>query len=83
MDDLFDDVPEWTTTIISVSNIGGNGVTKHLQGMHLLKGYKYTEALAGFFRWPDGSMLAAPEEQSPKISIRGVRSATPRFVKVR
>jgi hypothetical protein len=81
MDDLFDNYPEWSTTIQSDSRIGGNRAVRHLRGLHLLKGFTRSYDLTHVFSWVDDSLLADSETRSPKISIRGVRSATPRFVK--
>jgi hypothetical protein len=81
MNDLFDSYPEWSTTVLSVSRIGGNQAVRHLHEMHVLKGFTHSNKLSDIFAWIDGSLLADPETKLPRISIRGVRSATPRFVK--
>jgi len=81
LDDLFDDSPEFSTTIKAAPSIVGNGVTNHLRKLHLLEGYKDSGALNDALPWADGALLAASDTKSAKISIRGVRSATPRFVK--
>jgi hypothetical protein len=80
MEDLFDGYPEWSTTVCSDSRVVGNGMAA-VHKMHVLKGFKYSNELVEFVRWIDGTLLADPDLQSPRISIRGVRSATPRFVK--
>jgi hypothetical protein len=80
MSDLFDSYPEWSTTVPSISRIGGNQ-PRHLHEMHVLKGFIRSNELTDFFTWVDGSLLAEPETKLPRISIRGVRCATPRFVK--
>jgi len=81
LDDLFDDSPEFSTTIKASPSIVGNGVTNHLRKLHLLAGYKDSSVLNDTLPWADGALLAASDTKSAKISIRGVRSATPRFVK--
>jgi serine/threonine protein kinase len=81
MDDLFDDFPELSTTIKTDPSIGGNATARHLRDMHVLKGFKNSNAPTEILPWAEGASLAGPETESPKISIRGVRSATPRFVK--
>lgn len=81
MDDLFDNYPEWSTTMQSDSRIGGNRAARHLRGLHVLKGFTRSNELIHFFSWVDDSLLSHTETRSPRISIRGVRSATPRFVK--
>ena len=81
LDDLFDDYPEFSTTTKATSRIAGNGVAKHLRNMHVLKGYKDFDALSEVLPWADGTLLAASDTKSPKIGIRGARSAMPRFVK--
>jgi serine/threonine protein kinase len=84
MEDLFDDSPEYSSTIKSVNDLYGNGVEKHFRDMHVLKGYKDLMDFSGsadLFVWVDGTVLASARSNSPKVSIRGVRSATPRFVK--
>jgi hypothetical protein len=81
MDDLFDDVPEWSTTIKTESKkIGGNAAARHLREMHVLRGFTNLTASSELFPWAEGSLLADPDAKSPKISIRGVRCATPRYV---
>ena len=81
MNDLFDSYPEWSTTVPSISRIGGSQAVRHLREMHVLKGFTHSNELSEFFAWVDGSLLADPETKLPRISVRGVRSATPRFVK--
>ena len=81
LDDLFDSFPEFTTTTKAISSVNGNGVSKHLGKMHVLKGHGDSTELSEGLPWADGALLAASDTRSPKISIRGVRSATPRFVK--
>jgi hypothetical protein len=81
MDDLFDDYPELSTTIRTNSSIDGSVASKQLRNMHVLKGFETSNAPSEVFPWAGGVSLASPATVSPKISIRGVRSATPRFVK--
>jgi hypothetical protein len=81
MDDLFDEFPELSTTTISEPGIGGTGALRHLRGMHVLKGFIATNAASDLLPWAHGASLAGPDTESPTISFRGVRSATPRFVK--
>jgi hypothetical protein len=81
LNDLFDSYPEWSTTVASISRIGGSQAVRHLHEMHVLKGFTHSNELSEIFAWVDGSLLADPETKLPKISVRGVRSATPRFVK--
>jgi serine/threonine protein kinase len=81
MDDLFDGFPEWSTTIQVDSRIGGNRAVRQLRAMHVLKGFARSNELIDTFTWFGDSLLADPEVRSAKVSIRGVRSATPRFVK--
>jgi tRNA A-37 threonylcarbamoyl transferase component Bud32 len=78
---LFDSYLEWTTTTQSDSRIGGNRAARHLRAMHVLKGYTRSHELTDTFAWIDDTLLGDPEAKSERISIRGVRSATPRFVK--
>jgi serine/threonine protein kinase len=80
MDDLFDDFPELSTTTKTDSNVGGNGATRHLSDLHVLKGFKNSTP-SKLLPWTEGESVAGPDAESPKISIRGVRSATPRFVR--
>jgi hypothetical protein len=54
---------------------------RQLQSMHVLKGFTGSNELTDFVFWIDNSILVDPDTKSPKISIRGVRSATPRFVR--
>ena len=83
MDDLFDDFPELTTTTTTKtdSRIGGNAASRHPIDMHVLKGFSKLNAPFEFLPWTEGALLAGPDAESPKVSIRGVQSATPRFVK--
>jgi hypothetical protein len=81
MNDLFDSYPEWSTTIQSNSRLGGNRAVLHLSEMHVLKGFRRSNELNDIFTWVDDSLLGDTVTKSLKISIRGVRSATPRFVK--
>ncbi|HKG97365.1 MAG TPA: serine/threonine-protein kinase, partial [Pyrinomonadaceae bacterium] len=66
MDGLFDNYPEWSTTIQSDSRIGGNRAVRHLLGLHVLKGFTRSNELIHFFSWIDESLLAEPETRSPK-----------------
>ncbi len=81
MDDLFDDFPELSTTIKTNLKIEGNAAARHFSNMHVLKGFKNSNEPSDLLPWADGASLAGPDTESPKISIRGVRSATPRIVK--
>jgi hypothetical protein len=81
MDDIFDDFPEFTTTTQSDSSIGGNAAPRHLIDMHVLKGFSKSNGSFESLPWTEGTLLAGPGAESRKVSIRGVRSATPRFVK--
>jgi hypothetical protein len=81
IDDLFDDYPEFTTTTKTDPSIGGNAASRHLIDMHVLKGFSNLNAGGELLPWTEGALLAGPYAESSKISIRGVRSATPRFVK--
>jgi serine/threonine protein kinase len=78
---LFDSSPEWSTTTQSDSRIGGNRAVRRLRTMHVLKGYTRSRELTDAFSWIDDSLLGDLEARSERISIRGVRDATPRFVK--
>jgi hypothetical protein len=80
MEDLFDTVPEWTATINRNPNVAGNAA-RHLRDSHVLKGCAGVADSAMQFPWADGQLLASENCKSPNISVRGVRSATPRFVK--
>ena len=80
MNDLFDDRPEYTTTIKVDPAITGNAVMNHLYEMHILKGYGDATNLPEMVKWTDGSLLAPHDYKSAKIGIRGVRSGTPRFL---
>ena len=80
MQDLFDDFPELSTTVKVIESKAGNGVQK-FRDMHVLKGFKTLNTLSELTPWIDESVLAGPDSKSPKVSFRGVRSATPRFVK--
>lgn len=81
MDDLFDGFPELTTTTITDPNIGGIAAARQLGHLHVLKGFGKSYTPMELLPWAQGISLAGPDAESPKISIRGVRSATPRFVK--
>lgn len=81
MEDLFDNHPEWTTTLAPYSEVSGNGGTRRLRKMHVLKGGLLSKSSSSVVSWVDGTLLADMESLSPMISIRGVRSATPRFGK--
>lgn len=81
MADLFDDFPELSTTTKTDSSMGGRATARHLSDIHVLKGFKNSNTPSKLLPWADGVSLAGPNAESPKISIRGVRSATPRFVK--
>jgi hypothetical protein len=80
VEDLFDDRPEYTTTMKVNPTIIGNAATNHLHEMHVLRGYGDSTAIPEMVSWTDGSLLSPHELKSAKISIRGVRSGTPRFV---
>ncbi len=80
MSDVFDDIPEFSTTTRTEPNIAGSGAARNLHGMHVLEGFNKSTELPDLLHWADGETLALPEMRSPKISIRGVRSATPRFM---
>jgi hypothetical protein len=80
MDDLFDAVPEWTVTIKRNPNVAGNAA-QHLLDLHVLKGCSGVRDPAEQFPWAEGQLLAGENSKSLQISVRGVRSATPRFVK--
>jgi hypothetical protein len=80
IDDLFDDRPEYTTTIKVDPSITGNAVANHLHDMHVLKGYRDSTTLPEMVTWTDGSRLSPHDLKTAKISIRGVHSGTPRFV---
>jgi len=80
MDDLFDDFPEFSTTVKTIDSMGGNRV-RNFRDMHVLKGFKHLTTFSELYPWPDGTVLVGPDSKSPKVSIRGVRSGTPRFVK--
>jgi hypothetical protein len=80
MGDLFDDFPELTTTTKTDSKIGGIAATREFANLHVLKGFGKSNAPFELLPWAEGVSLAGPDAESPKISIRGVRSATPRFV---
>jgi eukaryotic-like serine/threonine-protein kinase len=81
MDDLFDDFPEFSTTVKTIESKAGNSIQNHFRDMHVLKGFKDLSSISGLYPWVDGTVLVGPDSKSPKVSIRGVRSATPRFVK--
>ncbi len=83
MEDLFDNHPEWTTSLVPSSEVSGNGVSRRLRKMHVLKGGGLSTESASILPWIDGTLMADSESFSPLISVRGVRSATPRFVKPR
>ncbi len=80
IDDIFDDHPEYTTTIKVDPTMAGNAVVNHLYEMHVLKGYGDATALPEMVKWADGSVLAPHDYKSAKIGIRGVRCGTPRFL---
>jgi hypothetical protein len=81
MEDLFDSYPEWSTTIYSDLRIDGTRAVRHLRAMHVLKGFDRSRELADTLPWIDNLLLADPDAISADICMRGVRSATPRFVK--
>jgi hypothetical protein len=78
--ELTDDVPEWSTTMKPFSNVGGKAAATDLRQMHILKGFAKVAKASDMLLWPDGTLLAQRKSESPSISIRGVRSATPRFL---
>jgi hypothetical protein len=80
IDDLFDERPEYTTTIKVDPSAAGNAATNHLHEMHVLKGYGDSTSLSEMVTWSDGSLLSPHNLKSAMISIRGVHSGTPRFV---
>jgi hypothetical protein len=77
--DLFDNLPELTTTTKTASRLDGNAVVKHFNQMHVLKGF--AQSPPDLNAWMEGVLLVDQNIDSPHIRIRGVRSATPRFVK--
>jgi hypothetical protein len=79
LDDLFDDLAEWTTTKYNFRGSGQSEPSSRLQTMHILKGYGDPSKLPGLVRMPD-AVLATPDSSSPLIGFRCVRSETPRFV---
>ena len=81
IEDLFDSYPEWTTTILPTSNVGGNGVARYLRKMHILKGSRKLSGAPLVDTWVDGTLMADAEAPPSIVSVRGVRSATPRFVR--
>jgi hypothetical protein len=80
MEDLFDAFPEWTMTTKPKPDIEGNGA-RRLRGLQVLKGFAGVSDVAVLYPWAGGLLLVDRNTKSPKISIRGVRSATPRFLK--
>jgi hypothetical protein len=78
--ELTDNLPEWTTTMKQFSNVGGKAAATDLRQMHILKGFSKVDEASDVLLWPDGTLLAERKCESPRISIRGVRSATPRFL---
>jgi hypothetical protein len=80
IDELFDERPEYTTTIKVDPSAAGNAATNHLHEMHVLKGYGDSTSLSEMVTWSDGSLLSPHNLKSAMISIRGVHSGTPRFV---
>jgi hypothetical protein len=80
MQDLFDAFPEWTITTKAKPDIQGNRA-RWLQSLHVLKGFAGVSDVAVLYPWAGGLLLVDRDTKSPKISIRGVRSAAPRFLK--
>jgi len=78
INDLFDGFPELSTTIKTVSRLDGNAMVRHFNKMHVLKGFAH--APPDLHSWVEGMLLVDENIDSPYVSIRGVRSATPRFV---
>jgi hypothetical protein len=79
INDLLDGLPELSTSTKTASRLDGNAVVKHFNQMHVLKGF--AKSPPDLNAWVEGMLLADPDIDSPNIRIRGVRSATPRFVK--
>jgi hypothetical protein len=75
---LFVDLPELSTTTKPASRLDGNAVVKHFDQMHVLKGF--AKSPPDLHAWVEGMALTDANFDSPNIRIRGVRSATPRFV---
>lgn len=80
LEDLFDSYPEFSTTVKAMQRKEGNAVEKRFREMHILKGFGSADSSPELTPWIDGSLVAGPDVQSARISVRGVRSATPRFV---
>jgi tRNA A-37 threonylcarbamoyl transferase component Bud32 len=81
MNDLFDSYPEWTMTIQPNSQLVSSQAALYARNMHLLKGVTRSTESIGLLSLSNNCFIADSETKSPIISIRGVRSATPRFVK--
>jgi hypothetical protein len=81
VNDLFDEFPEYSATVKSMKGVVGMDVDNQFRDMRILKGFKDISKFPELTPWIDGDLLARPDTRSERICNRGVRSATPRFVK--
>ncbi len=75
--DLFGGAPEWTTSKYVDSR---KHALKELSDHLVLKGYGDIDRFPELLRSADGQLLGSPQEPSPMIGFRCVRSGAPRFV---
>jgi hypothetical protein len=74
-------VAEWTTTAYEYHGVGNHVAVAAMLRARVLKGYGDPGQLPDLLQGTDGLLIAPPEQESPSIGYRAVRSGAPRFVK--